>query len=143
MVTIEYIDDLSKEKVINFLKSVPSIENIDENILDNAVIALDDDKIIGCISYEAFSEKALIRYFVFKKVLNNNFLKELIEKLENKILKKDMHMLVCVADNIQIQELFQSLGFENIKKDFIFINEEHIKKTSFRNSTFMNKILKY
>ena len=67
MISVLKINEEWFSKTIDFLKSVPSIESIEENILKNACIALNDDKIVGCISYEEFTCKGLIRYFVFKK----------------------------------------------------------------------------
>ena len=88
MIYIEKINDFYKDKALMFLKSVPSIENVDSGILDNAVIALEDDKVVGCISFEEFDDKALVRYFVFKKVLATNYLEMLLSKLEEKAKSK-------------------------------------------------------
>lgn len=143
MIYIEKINDFYKDKALMFLKSVPSIENVDSGILDNAVIALEDDKVVGCISFEEFDDKALVRYFVFKKVLATNYLEMLLSKLEEKAKSKKMDMLVCIAENLQIEELFKTLGFEQINSNLIFINEEHIKNTNFKNSLFLNKYLTY
>ncbi|UKI50439.1 MAG: hypothetical protein L6U99_03145 [Clostridium sp.] len=48
---------------------MPSIKEIDDDIISNAIIALDNNKIVGCISYEEYGLKGLIRYFIFKKIL--------------------------------------------------------------------------
>ena len=69
MINIERIDENYFNKTIDFLKSVPSIESVDDKILKNACVAIEDDKIVGCISYEEFGDKGLIRYFVFKKII--------------------------------------------------------------------------
>lgn len=143
MISVKGIDDSTKGLVTHFLKSVPSIENIDDDILNNAVIALDDDKIVGCISFEVYGDKGLIRYFVFKKMLSDNILNELIDKLEDNGIKHKLKMFVCIAENVQIEDLFSSLGFDLIDKSMVFLNEEHIKNTTFKNSSFLNKLLTY
>ncbi len=143
MIFVKEIDDSTKELVTNFLKSVPSIENIDVNILNNAVVALEDNKVVGCISFEVYDNKGLIRYFVFKKMLGDKILSELIEKLKENGCKYNLDMFVCIAENIQIEELFSSLGFKKVDSNLIFINEEHIKKTNFKNSSFLSKYLAY
>lgn len=99
-------------------------------------MAQEDDKIVGCISFEVFSEKALIRYFVFKKILSLDYLKQLLNTLEEEALKQDIEVLVCIAECSQIEELFQSLSFKPVESKMIFINEENILNTSFQSSLF-------
>ena len=62
---IEEINNTNSKIAYDFLSGVPSIEKIDEHILSNAVLAFDNNKIIGCISFEEYDSIGLIRYFVF------------------------------------------------------------------------------
>ena len=141
MISVLKINDEWFAKTIDFLKSVPSIESIEERILNNACIALDDDKIVGCISYEEFTCKGLIRYFVFKKALNLDYLDDLLEELKKNALKNNIKEFVCVAESEQIKELFKSLNFKDIKESKIFIDEENVCNTNFKSSIFLNKQL--
>lgn len=141
MISIKRVDSNNIPKAIEFLKSVPSIEQIDEQILNNACIALNDEKIIGCISFEKYDHRGLIRYFVFKKALPITFLEDLLECLENTAKEDSINSLVCVAESEQIEELFKSLKFEMINKKNIFIDEEHISNTSFSKAVFLSKEL--
>ena len=122
---------------------MPSIESVDDKILKNACIAIEDEKIVGCISYEEFSDKGLIRYFVFKKILDNKTLENLVNELEKKALELMINTLVCIAENDQIEELFNGLGFSDIDTNMIFFNEEDIKNTNFKKSIFLKKVLNY
>ncbi|MDE7105898.1 MAG: hypothetical protein K2O22_01880, partial [Anaeroplasmataceae bacterium] len=124
MIRVEKINESILNQAIEFLSSVPSIDKIDEKILNNACIAYDDDKIVGCISFEEFSEKGLIRYFVFKKVLSLDTLEELLHVLESSAKEKGLKMLVCIAECSQIEDLFKSLEFYPIRESKVFINEE-------------------
>ena len=114
MINIEKIDDTFFNKTIDFLRSVPSIEVVDDKILRNACIAVEDDKIVGCISYEEFGSKGLIRYFVFKKVLDMSYLDSLIDKLKENAKNNNINEFVCVAESEQIKELFKNLEFNEI-----------------------------
>lgn len=141
MISVEKINPSIMADARSFLISVPSIDKIDEEILKNACVAFDDKKIVGCISFEEFSDKGLIRYFVFKKILAHEYLKLLLEKLEESAKDKGITQLVCVAECSQIEELFSSLDFKRIDTNKIFINEENILNTNFRSSLFLNKLL--
>ena len=141
MINIEKIDDTFFTKTIDFLRSVPSIESVDDKILKNACIALEEDKIVGCISYEEFGNKGLIRYFVFKKVLDMSYLNRLIDKLKENAINNKIDEFVCVAESDQIKELFRNLEFNEITNKQIFIEEENVLDTNFKMSTFLNMYL--
>ena len=138
MINIEKIDNNSFVKTLDFLKSVPSIETIDEKILSNACIALENTKIVGCISYEEFCEKGLIRYFVFKKALDMSYLDLLLEELKNNALENNIKEFICLAESDQIKDLFVGLNFKELKNRFIYIDEENVENTSFKSSIFLN-----
>ncbi len=141
MIKVEKINDSILKSAVEFLTSIPSIDKIDEKILSNACIASDEDKIVGCISFEEFSDKGLIRYFVFKKVLSLEYLEELLKGLEDNAKDRGLKMLVCIAECSQIEELFKSLDFKEIQESKIFINEENVLNTNFKSSLFLNKLL--
>ena len=141
MIKVEKINDSIFNNAVEFLTSIPSIDKIDEKILKNACIAFDEDKIVGCISFEEFTDKGLIRYFVFKKVLSIEYLEELLKGLEENAKDKGLKMLVCIAECSQIEELFRSLDFSSITHPKIFINEENVVSTNFESDLFLNKLL--
>ena len=141
MINVEKINPSIMAEVRNFLTSVPSIEKIDEDILKNSCVAFDDKKIVGCISFEEFSDKGLIRYFVFKKILSVEFLENLLTKLEENAISKGIKELVCVAECSQVEELFTSLNFKKINASNIFINEDNILNTNFKSALFLHKVL--
>ena len=138
MINIEKLSTSSFEKTIDFLKTVPSIESIDEKILNNACIASEDDRIVGCISYEEYGMKGLIRYFVFKKALDMSYLDSLLDELKKNALKNEIKEFVCLAESDQIKDLFKGLDFNEVNVDNIFIDEENIDDTSFKTSCFLN-----
>lgn len=142
MITVENINPSVIPNVMEFLKSIPSIGQIDEQILKNACIAYEEGKIVGCIAFEEFSQNGLIRYFVFKKVLSIEYLETLLQALEKRALNQGIQTLVCIAECSQIEELFHSLGFEAIQKRSIFINEENVLNTNFKQALFLSKDLK-
>lgn len=135
---IETIDEKNYKIAYNFLKTVPSVNKIDDNILKNGVIVVDNNRVIGSISFEIYDHIGLIRYFVFKKNIENIYLIKLLEELEKNAKKLEIEKLLCVADNVEIEELFKELGFIKVKKQ-IYLNEERINSTNFTSSNFLMK----
>ena len=140
MLQIVNVNEGTYKDAYNFLCSVPSITDVDVDILNNGVIVMDDDRVIGSISFELYDNIGLIRYFVFKKNLPNSILCDLLERLEANARLLKLNSLVCVADNVQIENLFKELNFFKIDS-YIFINEEKIENTSFKSSSFLQKKL--
>ena len=141
MISIERINDRIYDKTKEFLSSVPSIENIDEIILMNACVVNQGDSLVGCISYEEFGYVGLIRYFVFKKALDIKNLNNLVRELELNALDNNLKEFICIAENDQIKDLFTSLDFKVFDSSNIYIDEERIENTKFRDSIFLRKKL--
>lgn len=124
-----------------FLTNVPSIKEIDDDIISNAIIALDNNKIVGCISYEEYGLKGLIRYFIFKNIPNSMTCEYLFNNLETKIMEKGLKEIIGIAFDEITKDLFINLGFKEVDNDRIYIDETKLEKSKFKNSTFLSKNL--
>ncbi len=138
MFEIQNVNETNFQQAFNFLNSVPSIATIDNEILKNGVIVFLQNKVIASISFEIFDNIGLIRYFVFKRDLDNIVLNHLLDALTDNAIKMNIKKLICVADNEQIEDLFKEFNFKTLDKK-IFINEEEVSKSNFSNSNFLFK----
>lgn len=138
MFEIQNVNETNFQQAFNFLNSVPSIAAIDNEILKNGVIVFLQNKVIASISFEIFDNVGLIRYFVFKRDLDNIVLNHLLDALTDNAIKMNIKKLICVADNEQIEDLFKEFNFKTLDKK-IFINEEEVSKSNFSNSNFLFK----
>lgn len=138
MFEIQNVNETNFQQAFNFLNSVPSIATIDNEILKNGVIVFLQNKVIASISFEIFDNVGLIRYFVFKRNLDNIVLNHLLDALTDNAIKMNIKKLICVADNEQIEDLFKEFNFKTLDKK-IFINEEEVSKSNFSNSNFLFK----
>lgn len=136
MLSIEKINSNNLNIFCEFLNKVPSISKLDENILKNGIIAKEYNEIIGSISFEEYDRVGLIRYFVFKKKLDNKILDEMISNLIEIAKEHNLDKLVSIADNYPTINLFKSLDFVENERD-IFIDEEEIKNTNFKESVVL------
>ena len=118
------IDEYEYEKVETFLKAVDGI-NIDSAVIRNASVLLDDkEDIIGLISFEVFGSNGLIRYFVFKKIINEESLEILFENLVKKAKAKRVTRLFSFVHNDTTTPIFEFLGFVRIDKTLVYIEEK-------------------
>lgn len=93
---IRHINEYDYNLVKDFLLSVKTIKDIDEDVLKNAMIVVDNNDILGAVSYEKFGISGLIRYFVFKRNLTMIRLFHFL-----KCLKK-LHMMIILKTFIAL-----------------------------------------
>lgn len=127
------------ESIKLFLREVPAIEEVDEKILKNASVLYLDGKIFGLISYESFYNYALIRYFVFKRNVDEMIIKELFTSIEESILEDDIEYIFSLVNQDEILELFESFSFEEVNNEDIFIEEQNYQKSKFKDAKLMIK----
>lgn len=137
MLDIKKVDDVSINKVKEFLMSVPSIQEIDDGILRNAIYVSENGDILGAISYEKFDVKGIIRYFVFKRILEEDVISRLFEQLKAEGVKNKVKILYCVVDNDVIEELFLNLGFKRVENKVMYIDEKPFQMLNYNNARIM------
>lgn len=125
--------------VLNFLVSIASIKDIDEEVVKKASIIKNNDDIIGVLSYEKFGYVALIRYFVFKKVVSEEIINDLLDEIIKKAKREDIKILVTLVVKQEIIDVFKNLGFKVIEKQSMFLDEVCLLDTKFKDSI----VLKY
>ncbi len=138
---IEHVDQKSAEELKAFLTSVPSINEVSSDILSNALIVKDNDAIIGAVSYEKYKKNALIRYFVFKKTMEDEVVVALFKALEESALNDGISILYCVVNSELIEELFTRLGFGKREGAKLYIDEELFDLSKNINAFIMEKSL--
>ena len=139
MFEIKKINELTFDNVKSFLMGVPNIETVDEDVLKNASILFNDGKINGVISYELFFNYALIRYFVFKRCVDEMVVKELFHSIEKTIDGKEIEYIFSLVNQDDIYNLFASLDFKEINKEDIFIEEQVFQNSKFKDAKLMIK----
>ena len=142
MYEIKKVNESDFELIKSFLFEVPAIDSIDDEVLKNASVLYLDEQIYGIISYELFFNYALIRYFVFKRNVDEMVVKELFESLEENVNKKDIEYIFSLVNQGDIYNLFASLDFKEISKDDIFIEEQNFENSKFKDTKLMIKRIK-
>ena len=139
MYEIKKANENDFDLIKSFLFEVPAIDNVDEEVLKNASVLYLEDKIYGIISYELFFNYALIRYFVFKRNVDEMVVKELFESVEENVNKKEIDYIFSLVNQGDIYNLFSSLDFKEINKDDIFIEEQNFENSKFKDTKLMIK----
>lgn len=126
----------TKNHLINFFERW--IDNINDDIVMNSSFIYDYDinKIIGTISFEEFGEYGLIRYCIFKRDID---FEELFEHIIEKARAKGIRTLVAFLVKPEAIDLFDSVGFQYVNNNNVFIGDRNIKDTDFKDATVLKK----
>ena len=98
-----------------------------------------DDEIIGLLSFEEFNKLGLIRYFIFRKAVSEEIVLELFKRIIEKAKGRDLFALITLVVKKEAIEIFKGLGFCEINKEDVFIEESAIADTKFKDAY----VLKY
>lgn len=134
---VESINESNIGIVRNFIKRVPTIKEIDEDVLKNIVILKDELGIKGIISYETYIDKGLIRYFIFQKDVSFKNLKELFSVMLENAKKEHIKILLSVVDQKELLNFFNNLGFIPYSVDDIYIDETSLGNTVYKQAQGM------
>ena len=123
---LEY-DEKHYEGIINFLKRVPSLEEIDTDVIINSVLCIDEnDSIRGIISYEAFSDDVLIRYFIYHKKMADSEINELLEKIIQKVKELGFKRIISIVQLENMKNFFKKYDFSEHSAEMLFLDEERL-----------------
>lgn len=134
---IEKINDNNIDKIKSFINRVPTINQIDEDILKNAIILMDMNEIKGIISYEKYIDRGLIRYFIFQKDVPFEELKQMVEYMSECAKNNNIKSLLSVVEQKELIIFFNDLGFLPFSIDNIYIDEVSLGNTVYKKSQGM------
>ena len=141
MYEIRHVNEENFHLIKAFLKEVPDINEVDENVLKKASILFKDNAVSGIISYEAFFNYALIRYFVFKREVTEDVIIELFASILDSVSKENIGYIFSLVNQDDIYNLFRSLDFKEVAKEDVFIEEESYQNSRFKDTKLMIKSL--
>ena len=134
---VDNVSDSNIELIRNFIKRVPTIKEIDEDVLKNIVMLYDNEGIKGIISYETYMDKGLIRYFIFQKDVSFKDLKQLFKTMLENAKKENIKTLLSVVDQKELMNFFNNLGFVPYSVDDIYIDETSLGETVYKKAQGM------
>ena len=142
MYEIKRAQSLDFDKIKTFLCGVPDIKEFDEDVLKNASILYKNGEIFGVVSFEQFFNYALIRYFVFKRSVEDMVIKELFDSIVENIAEHKIEYIFSLVNNRDIYELFSSLEFVEANKEDVFLEEISVENSKLKDTKLMLRTIK-
>jgi hypothetical protein len=139
MFEIKKIVKSNIEEVRKYLAEVPRIKEINDSILSDGLVVYLNNKIQLVVSYVINNNTALIRYFVYKRGLDEMIIKEVFNILEKNIIDNYIDYMMTIVNEDNIFDVYSSLGFRVAKKKEISIKKKDNLK--YKNAKIMLKKL--
>lgn len=128
-----------QKKAEAFLKNIDSIDELDINIIENGICIINNDEVVGYITFEEYCEYGLIRYFIFQKKLDIEKVFLMFSELTKVATAKEIDSFIAIGKTDEVIKLFKNLGFYKIDCNNLVINGKTIVGTELEYAT----ILKY
>lgn len=104
------------EAVINFMNRVTKLEAINQDLILNSVLIRKGNEIIGMVSFEQFNEIGIIRYFIYDHQVSPDLIVNMFFELYSKSKNCGVNQLISIVTHQYAIQLFELLGFIEIKK---------------------------
>lgn len=130
---IKSVDKDNLEEITSFLENLGIIKELNSNVVLNGEYVYDEE-VIGFLSFEEFNKIGLIRYFVFKKVVDKKIINKLFYEITKKAKARKLEFLITLVVKEEAINIFKELGFELADSNDVFIEEVNIKDTRFKDA---------
>ena len=104
------------DHVLDFMKRVTTLETVNDEIIEQSILIKESDKVTGMVSFESFDQIGMIRYFIYDQHIVPDLLVNMFFELYWCAKEKEINQLVAIASHPYARQLFEVLGFVEIKK---------------------------
>ena len=102
--------------VLEFIKKVTTLETVNPQIIEQSILIKQFDKVSGMVSFEAFDQVGIIRYFIYDQNIVSDLLVNMFFELYRSAKEKEINQLVAITSHPYARQLFGLLGFVEMKK---------------------------
>ena len=104
------------DHVLDFMKRGTTRETGNDEIIEQSILIKESDKVTGMVSFESFDQIGMIRYFIYDQHIVPDLLVNMFFELYRCAKEKEINQLVAIASHPYARQLFEVLGFVEIKK---------------------------
>lgn len=104
------------DHVLEFMKRVTTLETVNDEIIEQSILIKESNKVTGMVSFESFDQIGMIRYFIYDQHIVPDLLVNMFFELYRCAKEKEINQLVAIASHPYARQLFEVLGFVEMKK---------------------------
>ena len=103
-------------QVIEFIERVSNVKTINQEIIEQSILVKQANRIDAMVSFEIFDQIGMLRYFIYDQNVVPELLVNMFFELYKCAKEKQINQLVAIAPHTYARQLFELLGFTEIKK---------------------------
>jgi len=113
--TVTRYAEADHDLVSDFIMKAANVEKVDEEIIKNSILVKLGTRLVGMIAFEKHEQIGIIRYFIYEQYTLPDLLVNLFFELYAYAKELEVSQLVTVATDPSPYQLFELLGFIEIK----------------------------
>ena len=113
---VKRYEAIDYDLVLEFMKKVTTLETVNPQIIEQSILIKQFDKVSGMVSFEAFDQVGIIRYFIYDQNIVPDLLVNMFFELYRSAKEKEINQLVAITSHPYARQLFELLGFVEMKK---------------------------
>ena len=113
---VKRYEAIDYDLVLEFMKKVTTLETVNPQIIEQSILIKQFDKVSGMVSFEAFDQVGIIRYFIYDQNIVPDLLVNMFFELYRSAKEKEINQLVAITSHPYARRLFALLGFVEMKK---------------------------
>ena len=75
---VKRYEAIDYDLVLEFMKKVTTLETVNPQIIEQSILIKQFDKVSGMVSFEAFDQVGIIRYFIYDQNIVPDFISEYV-----------------------------------------------------------------
>ena len=114
---VKRYEAIDYDLVLEFMKKVTTLETVNPQIIEQSILIKQFDKVSGMVSFEAFDQVGIIRYFIYDQNIVPDLLVNMFFELYRSAKEKEINQLVAITSHPYARQLFNLFFFiDQLKK---------------------------
>ncbi len=139
---IKHYNEENKKDIETFLNRITLINNINQDVINNACIIWRSGEVDAILSYEVFSAYGLIRYFIFHRHVTFDEIVSLFTEVVDFASSNNIEYLITIVEKEELAKIFEKLGFISLSPDELYFDEISLNNKYPNASAMIYKIVK-
>ena len=106
---VKRYEAIDYDLVLEFMKKVTTLETVNPQIIEQSILIKQFDKVSGMVSFEAFDQVGIIRYFIYDQNIVPDLLVNMFFELYRSAKEKEINQLVAITSHPYVFSVRQEL----------------------------------
>ena len=102
---VKRYEAIDYDLVLEFMKKVTTLETVNPQIIEQSILIKQFDKVSGMVSFEAFDQVGIIRYFIYDQNIVPDLLVNMFFELYRSAKEKEINIIKAVEISTKMNKV--------------------------------------